>query len=176
MIDIKLIRAEPDKFIQAAKAKNIQVDIPALLETNRELLEAANTLQDIRTRQNAAGKKIAELAGKQKAQAISDLGELKTQAKQLNDLVEQLRPKFDEQMLMVAQPAADEVPIGKDESQNVTIRTEGEIPKFAFGPKDHVTLGEDLDIIDIPRGVKLAGTRNFILKVTCTMMNQAELR
>ena len=176
MIDIKLIRAQPEKFIEAARAKNIQVDIPALLETDRQLLDTRKELQHLRTRQNAAGKKIANLTGKKKQHAISELTQLKARAKELGELVDQLEPKFNELMLLVAQPPAPDVPVGQDESHNVPIRTEGKIPTFDFQPKDHVQIGSDLDIIDIPRGVKLAGSRNYALNGAGAMLHYAALR
>ncbi len=176
MIDIKLIRAEPDKFAEAARVKNIQVDIPALLQADRQLLDARKDIQDLRTSQNAAGKKIANLTGDQKQHAISELAGLKARAKELDDLVGRLEPKFNELMLLVAQPAAPDVPVGEDESHNVPIRTEGEVPEFDFPPKDHVQIGKDLDIIDIPRGVKLAGSRNYTLKGPGAMLHYAVLR
>ena len=176
MIDIKLIRAEPQKFIDAARDKNIKVDIPALLEVDRQILDAQRELQDVRTAQNAAGKKIAKLTGDDKATAVAEIAHLKARAKELADLADRLQPKFDELMLLVAQPAAPEVPLGKDDTENVVLRVEGTVPTFDFEPKDHVQLGEALDIIDIPRGVKLAGSRNFILKGAGAMLHQAILR
>ena len=176
MIDIKLIRAEPDKFAEAARVKNIQVDIPALLETDRRLMDARRELQELRTSQNAAGKKIADLTGDEKQAAIAELADLKARAKALGELVDRLEPKFNDLMLLVAQPPAPDVPVGEDETHNVPIRTEGEIPTFDFEPKDHVQLGQDLDIIDIPRGVKLAGTRNYALKGPGAMLHYAVLR
>ena len=176
MIDIKLIRAEPQRYIDAAKAKRMEVDIPALLEADRKLMDAQRELQDIRTAQNAAGKEIAKLKNDAKRQAVEKMSQLKVRAKELNDLVEQLQPKFNELMLLVAQPAAPDVPIGKDETENVVVRTEGEIRRFDFEPKDHVQLGEALDVIDIPRGVKLAGSRNYFLKGPGAMMHYAILR
>jgi len=176
MIDIRLIRAEPQKFIDAARNKNIKVDIPALLEVDSQILDAQRELQDARTAQNAAGKKIAKLTGDDKATAIAEMAQFKTRAKELGDLIDRLQPKFDELMLLVAQPAAAEVPLGKDDTENVVLRVEGQVPTFDFEPKDHVQLGEALDIIDIPRGVKLAGSRNFILKGAGAMLHQAILR
>jgi len=176
MIDIRLIRAEPQKFIDAARNKNIKVDIPALLEVDSQILDAQRELQDARTAQNAAGKKIAKLTGDDKATAVAEIAHLKARAKELADLVDRLQPKFDELMLLVAQPAAAEVPLGKDDTENVVLRVEGQVPTFDFEPKDHVQLGEALDIIDIPRGVKLAGSRNFILKGAGAMLHQAILR
>jgi seryl-tRNA synthetase len=64
----------------------------------------------------------------------------------------------------VAQPADDDVPLGKDDTENVELRREDQVRQFDFKPKDHVQLGLELGIIDIERGVKLAGTRSYFLK------------
>ena len=76
----------------------------------------------------------------------------------------------------MAQPADKDVPFGEDDTQNVELRKWGRIGKFDFEPKDHVQLGIDLDIIDIPRGVKLAGTRNYFLKGDGALLHRAVLR
>jgi seryl-tRNA synthetase len=76
----------------------------------------------------------------------------------------------------VAQPADDDVPFGEDDTQNVETRKEGKIPDFDFGPKDHVQLGLDLGIIDIERGVKLAGARNYFLKGDGALLHWAVLQ
>ena len=176
MIDIKELRAEPERFIQGAAAKRMQVDIPALLEVDGRLLSARKELQDIRTAQNAAGKEIARLQGDEKKAAAQKMAAHKARAKELNDLITELEPKFNELMLLVAQPADPGVPLGKDDTENVVLRTEGSIRQFDFEPKDHVQLGEALNIIDIPRGVKLAGTRNYFLKGAGALLHQAVLR
>ena len=176
MIDIKLLRADPQRYIQAAQLKRMTVDIPALLEIDRKLLDAQKELQEIRTAQNAAGQTIAKLKGDEKAAAIATMSKLKARMKELGDLVEQLEPKFNEMMLLVPQPCDSEVPVGKDDTENVVARVEGAIPKFDFEPKDHIQLGVDLDIIDTERGVKLAGSRNYVLKGAGALMHQAILR
>ena len=176
MIDIKLMRENPEKFIEAARLKNVDADIPALLDADRRLTDAQREMQEVRTRQNAAGKQIAQLKGDAKAKAIEAMGLLKARAKELADLIDQLQPQFDELMLRTAQPAAPDVPVGRDDTENVVLRVEGEVPQFDFPLKDHVQLGESLDIIDIPRGVKLAGSRNYILKGAGALMHQAILR
>jgi seryl-tRNA synthetase len=176
MIDIKLIRSDPDKYIKAASDKNVSADIPALIAADTELLAINQELQDARTAQNAAGKQIAELSGQEKTDAIMSVQSLKKQIADLESRLEQVQPKFDELMLLVAQPASDDSPLGKDDTENVELRIVGEIPSFDFELKDHVELGEALDIIDIPRGVKLAGSRNFILKGAGAMLQQAVLR
>jgi len=71
MIDIKLIRDDPDRYIEAAKVKHFAVDIPSLLAIDAELSKARRELQDIRTAQNQAGKDIAKLKGDDKQAAIA---------------------------------------------------------------------------------------------------------
>jgi len=175
MIDIRLVRADPNRYIEAARVKNVAADIEGLLAVDGDLAAARKEMQEVRTAQNAAGKKIAKLSGDEKAAGIAEMGELKQRAKQLGDRVGELEPKFDELMLLVAQPAAAEVPIGADETENVELRTEGQIPTFDFEPKDHVQLGEALGIIDMARGVKLAGSRNYILAGAGALLHQAIL-
>lgn len=176
MIDIKRIREDPEAFKQAARDKKFDVDIDELLDVDTRLLDARRELQDIRTAQNAAGKEIAKLKGEQKQQAIARMSELKGRAKELGDRIAELEPRFDELMLLVPQVPADEVPVGEDDTQNVEIRREGKIPELDFEPKDHIQLGESLGIIDVERGVKLAGSRNFVLKGAGALLHQAILR
>jgi len=176
MIDIKLIREAPETYAEAARVKKCPPAVGDLLAVDKELADARRELQDIKTEQNQVGKEIAKLEGPDRQVAITKMGELKPRAKQLNDRISELEPKFDELMLLVAQPAAADVPVGADDTENVELRREGEIPQFDFEPKDHVQLGEALGIIDIERGVKLAGSRNFILKGAGAMLHQAVLR
>jgi len=176
MIDIKLIRQNPQKFTDAAKAKGFDVDIDKLLSVDSELRNNKNRLQDIATEKNKIGKSIPKLAGQKKQSALGKLGELKKEESSLNDQIKIFEPDFNQIMQQVAQPAANDVPFGKDDTQNVEIRKWGEIRKFDFEPKDHVQLGIDLDIIDIERGVKLAGTRNYFLKGDGALLHWAVLR
>ena len=176
MIDIKLIRDNAQKFIKAAKDKNFDVDIDKLLKTDSELRNDKNRLQEISTEKNKVGKSIPQLAGEDKQSALDTLGQLKKEESQLNDSIKKNQPIFDEIMGQVAQPADEDVPLGKDDTQNVELRKFGKIREFNFKPKDHVQLGLDLDIIDIQRGVKLAGTRNYFLKAGGAQLHWALLR
>jgi len=176
MIDIKQIRENPQGFKEGGRAKGFDVDIDRLLEVDSALKAAKNQLQEISTSKNRIGKSIPNLSGGERDAALAQLSELKQQEAKFNEEVKKLQPEFDELMMQVAQPADDDVPLGKDDTQNVEIRKEGEIRRFDFEPKDHVQLGRDLDIIDIERGVKLAGTRNYLLKGDGAMLHWAVLR
>jgi seryl-tRNA synthetase len=176
MIDIKQIREDPQKFRDACKAKGFDVNIDRLLEVYGEIVGAKTELQHILTEKNRIGKSIPRLSGQDKESALSQLAELKKTEARHSEMIKKLEPEFDGLMLQVAQPGDDDVPFGKDDTQNVEIRREGKVRQFDFEPKDHVQLGLDLGIIDIERGVKLAGTRNYILKGDGALLHWAVLR
>ena len=176
MIDIKLIRENPEKFQKAAVDKHFNVDISRLLTLDNTIRQLKNSLQDISTDKNSIGKDIPKLSSEQRKAALDKLSQLKEQESDFNEQLKELVPEFDALMLLVPQPCDEDVPLGKDDTENVEIRKVGEIREFDFEPKDHIELGTALDIIDIERGVKLAGTRNYFLKGDGAMLHWAILR
>ena len=176
MIDIKLIRENPQKFQAACETKGFAVDIDRLLQIDSELRDRKSILQNISTDKNRIGKSIPTLSGEDKESALAELSELKRSEIEFQERIKELQPEFDELMLLVAQPTDEDVPLGKDDTENVEIRKEGKVREFDFEPKDHVQLGMALGIIDIERGVKLAGTRNYILKGDGALLHWAVLR
>ncbi|MBW8041809.1 MAG: serine--tRNA ligase [Planctomycetes bacterium] len=176
MIDIKQIRENPERFKKATKDKNFDVDIDKLLETDQQLRDAKKQLQDIVSEKNHIGKSIPKLSNDEKQSALAQLSELKQREAEHDENIKKLQPEFDELMLLVAQPTDEDVPLGKDDTENVEIRKEGKVRQFDFEPKDHLQLGLALDIIDIERGVKLSGSRNYILKGDGALLHWAVLR
>jgi seryl-tRNA synthetase len=176
MIDIKEIRNDPQKFKSACEAKKFIADIDRLVEVDAKLRYNKTILQNITADKNRIGKSIPTLSGEEKDSALVTLSELKEEETHLQNEIKELQPQFDEIMQQVPQPADDDVPLGKDDTENTEIRKEGEIRHFDFEPKDHVQLGQALGIIDIERGVKLAGTRNYFLKGDGALLHWAVLR
>lgn len=176
MIDIKQIQEDPQRFKNAAETKGFDVDIDKLLELHESIKSAKQKIQDIATEKNRLGKSIPKLAGQEKQEALNKLVDLKQQEAAHNEQIKNLQPEFDSLMLLVAQPADDDVPFGEDDTQNVELRTEGTVRHFDFEPKDHIQLGLALDIIDVERGVKLAGTRNYFLKGDGALLHWAVLK
>ena len=176
MIDIKIIRENPKKFKDAATAKGFAVDIDRLLQVDQTLKDHKQQLQDIATEKNKIGKSLSRLDGPEKQTKLDRLAGLKHSEIQLNATIKEKQPEFDKLMLHVPQPPDDDVPTGADDTENIELRKWGKIRKFDFEPKDHVQLGLDLDIIDIPRGVKLAGTRNYFLKGGGALLHRAVLQ
>jgi seryl-tRNA synthetase len=176
MIDIRALRDDPDLYIQAAQNKRIVADVPRLLEIDQQLRDAKASLQKMATEKNRTGKSIPKLSGADKDAALETLSQLKRGEEGSQDQIKQLQPEFDALMLQVPQPADSEVPVGKDDTENVELRREGEVRQFDFEPKDHMELGLALDIVDMERGVKLAGTRNYFLKGDGALLHWAVLR
>ena len=190
MIDLKDLRENPDVYRRAAKLKRIDVDIDSLLQfdAKRRSLDAAR--QTLTTEKNSIGKQIAQLAGRLKKAVPQEHSvlqeemkklqarptELKVQEQALDAQVAELEPRIMEILLRCAQPADDDVPVGRDDSENVEIKKWGTVRQFDFTPKDHMTLGAELNLIDVDRGVKLAGSRSYFLIGDGALLHQAVLR
>jgi seryl-tRNA synthetase len=176
MLDIKFIRENADKIKWAAQVKKIDCDIDKLLELDTTVMKLKQELQTIQTEKNAAGKKISKASPDEKKQIIESMSELKNREKEVQTQVDELDPAFMALMLQVPQIPAADVPIGKDDTENVEIRKVGEVRKFDFKPLDHVELGQKLNLLDIPRGVKLAGARSYFLTGNGAMLHWAVIR
>ena len=177
MIDIRRLREDPQAFKHAAKVKKFDVDIDAVLDLDRRARQTANKLQAIRTTQNTVGKQIAKCTDQiERAALIQEMADIKAKAQDLAEMLHELEDALTQQLLRVPQPPDEAVPVGAGDADNIEVRRVGEIRQFDFQPKDHVELGKVLDIIDIERGVKLAGSRNYALKGAAAMMHYAVLR
>ncbi len=196
MLDIKFIRENADQVRQAARDKKVACDVDRLLAVDAERRRLQQELDSLRTQSREGGERMGQLrnpkspgykqlveAGKSaediKAEAAklqASLNEIKARVKPLEEEERAVIEAFEQLMLTVPQPPAPEVPVGADDTENVELRTWGEIPSFDFEPKDHLTLGTELGIIDMERGVKLAGSRNYALRGDAVLLHQAVLR
>ncbi|MCB9850275.1 MAG: serine--tRNA ligase [Phycisphaerales bacterium] len=196
MLDIKFIRENPDAVKKAAVDKKCPCDIDRLLAVDGERRRLQQELDALRTQSREGGEMMGQmrnpkskwyqdaLAGGRTADEIkaeasaaqAELNEIKQKVKPLEEQEREVLAEFDQLMLTVPQPPAPAAPQGADDTENVEIRKWGELPKFDFEPKDHVALGEALGIIDLERGVKLAGTRNYTLKGDAVLLHHAVLR
>ncbi len=166
MLDIKFMREYPD-LVQEAMVKLNAPDAPvaealALDRRRRELLQEVETL---RAERKAVSKKIGHTKDPAQRQALIET--TRSWGDQLAGLEETLRTvetQFREAMLRIPNLPDPKVPVGKDEHENVVVKTWGERRHFDFPIVPHWELGEELDIIDIRRGVKLSGSRFYVLK------------
>ncbi len=166
MLDLAFIRSNPELVKYAARVKNNPIDIDHLLEVDRQVLELQRRVEELRAQQNQISRRVKE-AGKDKAlreQLIAEGRQLAEQIKALEPELNALTEERYQLLLLVPNIPDESAPIGKDENDNVPIRYWGTIPTFDFEPMDHYSLMQTLDLVDIERGVKIAGTRSYILK------------
>ena len=173
MLDLAFIRNHPDVVKEAARVKNNTLDIDYLLEVDKRVLELQHEVEEARAEQNKISKRVQQ-AGKDKALRDTLIAEGKGLAEEIKGLEPTLREleEVRQQLLYLVPNIPDPgAPIGKDESDNVPIRECGQKPTFDFEPLDHYTLMQKLNVIDIERAVKIAGSRSYALKVMQHALN-----
>ncbi len=166
MLDIKIIRDQPD-FVktQLAKVDFPAADIDALLECDRKRRAAIQETESLRAQRSRRSKEIRKIADPQeREQAISEMRAVGDRVNQLEKDVSGLEDEFQTRLLEIPNLPHPDVPVGKDDQENIITRTVGELREFAFTPQPHWELGEQLGIIDFERGVKISGTRFYLLK------------
>jgi len=166
MIDLALIREHPDQVREAMRvlgATDAPIDeILALDSRRRELLV---TVEALRAERNRVSKLIPTV--KDKAQRDALVVQMREVAARIDALDAELGPleaALHDALLHVPNLPDPSVPVGADESENVVVRQEGTLPSFDFQPQAHWDLGPALDIIDFDRGVKISGSRFYVLK------------
>lgn len=164
MIDLQDVRSRPEAYAKAAKAKNMKVNVDAFIKLDEERRSLLLAVEEMRAKRNAVSKEVPSLKGSEKEKTIAEMKSLGDTLKENEEKLTAIEESWMDMQLRLPGIPLDTVPIGKDDKQNVEIRKVGDLPKFSFEPLDHVKLGEELDIIDIPRGVKVAGARSYFLK------------
>ena len=156
MLDLRFIRENPDVVREALANRNDTAPIDEILELDTERRRKVQELEDLRR----ARKEVAR-----DRQAAAEKGrELRGQIHDLEETVRGIEQKLNDLLLQVPNIPDASVPVGKDEADNIVLRQWGEPKTFDFDPAPHWTLGESLDIIDFERGVKLSGSRFYVLK------------
>ena len=176
MINLKHLREAPELYIDAARRKRMQVDIESFLRLDQEYRGLKNKVEELRAEQNKCNKELRGLSGEAKDEMLSRMKALSGDVKEEGARLKELQDEWEKIQLLIPSLPDEQVPDGKDEDDNVPLRHWGEVPQFAFPLKDHVELGKNLDIIDIERGVKVAGARNYFLKGDGARLQQAILR
>jgi seryl-tRNA synthetase len=159
MLDLKFIRENIDQVRQAVENRQDTAPLDEILELDQERRRKLLELESLRheRKQAAQKRKVDE-------EAIEEGRDLRAMIKGLEEEVRSLDNQLEELLLQVPNIPHPTVPVGKDESGNIVVRSWGEPKKFAFEPAPHWKLGESLGIIDFERGVKLSGTRFYVLK------------
>ncbi|NLF25743.1 MAG: serine--tRNA ligase [Deltaproteobacteria bacterium] len=175
MIDLNDVRERPEAYELACEGKGIKFDVQGFLELDRLYRAARAKAESLRAQQNVVSKQMPRLSGEEKQQKLAEMKNLSVQLKQEQLHLRDLEDKWNRDQLLIPSVPLAKVPLGKDSDDNVEVRRWGKLPEFGFKERDHVELGRLLDIIDIERGVKIAGARSYFLKGDGMRLEQAVL-
>ena len=165
MIDINLIRENPEQIKAAMVALNTEAPIDQILALDARRRELLTEVEALRAERNAASKEISRAKDPDERQSrIEAMRLVGDRIKALEDDLKGVEAELDEAMLWVPNLPHASVPVGPDDSANMIVRMEGEPRTFDFEPVPHWDLGPALDILDFERGVKLSGTRFYVLR------------
>lgn len=178
MIDLKDLRDNPDKYRDGAAAKNMKVDIDGVLALDSQFRAAQQEFEKLRAEQNQLSQQVGKTKDpEEKKKLISRIqGELKENVKSLDEKARGLEGQLQTLLVTIPQPPDADVPVGKDASDNVVLYRWGEPTKFEFKPKSHIELVSKLGIVNFDAGVRIGGSRSYMLLGAGAELHQAVLR
>ena len=163
MLDIKLIRESPGVVRQALEKRGNTFALENILETDEHHRHLLRQVELLRSQHNQVSKQLGTTKEKP-PQLIAEMRKLGEQISALQQETSQIKANLESLLLGLPNIPHPSVPLGKNESNNIVVRSWGEPREFSFKPLPHWELGEKLGIIDFQRGVKLSGTRFYVLK------------
>jgi seryl-tRNA synthetase len=165
MLDLNLIRENPEIVRKSLADRQMDagpVDVILSLDSDRRAL--LTEVEKLKAERNTVSKEISQIkdpaARQQKIDAMRQVGD---KISELDETVRKVEENLQSLVMIIPNLPDPTTPYGKDDSENVVLRSEGELPEFDFKPLPHWELGEKLGIIDFERGVKLTGSRFYIL-------------
>ncbi|HEU5046476.1 MAG TPA: serine--tRNA ligase [Rickettsiales bacterium] len=174
MHDIKFIRENPEVFDKGLEKRGLAPQSANFLKLDEEKRAKQTELQELLAQRNQFAKAIGQAKAKGE-----DVSTIMAESKNVNERIASLEKSVNEEDALTAAlaslpnlPAAD-VPVGKDEHDNVQIREHGSKPVFSFTPKEHFDLGEKLGMMDFERAAKISGARFVALKGPLARLERA---
>ncbi len=165
MIDLKLIREQTDLVRRALAKLNATAPIDEILALDSKRRELLQEVEALKAQRNAASKEISRQKDPAARQArIEEMRAVGERIDLLDAEVRSVEERLNQYLLEVPNLPHPDVPVGKDETENVVVRTVGTPRAFDFEPLPHWELGTSLGIIDFERGVKISGSRFYVLR------------
>jgi seryl-tRNA synthetase len=176
MLDIRLLRESPETVrADLRKRGRDEAVVDAVLAKDAQWREGLNRLQALRAERNRAGKEVAEAkkAGRDAAPVLARMKELAEEQSALESSVPAAEAERDRMLRALPNLMHESVPVGPDDSGNVEVRSWGGKPRHSFGGVSHVDLLERLDLADLERAARAAGSRFFYLKRDLVLLGRA---
>ncbi|MCL5039128.1 MAG: serine--tRNA ligase [Firmicutes bacterium] len=161
MLDIKQIRANPERVREGLTKKGAQVALEELLQTDARRREQLGRVETLKSRRNKVSEEVGRLkkAGKDSETLTQEMREVGQEIKALDEEIRGLQTRLEEQLLNIPNLPHESVPLGPNASANQEVRRWGSPPRFDFPAKAHWDLGVDLGLLDFERAGKISGAR-----------------
>ena len=157
MLDINLIRTNPEAVKKCLNDRQKDESLlTKVLEFDKQYRQFLGEVEKLRAEQNSISKNIK---GKPTDDQIAAGKVIKEKQKIVDENLRSIEKSLNEVLEEIPNIPADDVPVGKDDADNVVLKTVGDIPQFDFTPLDHIDLGEKLDILDVKKASELSGSR-----------------
>ncbi len=165
MLDINLIRENPEIVRQSLTARQMETSpVDAVLELDEQRRALIQEVEGLKAERNAVSKEIGRMKDPAERQAkIDAMRQVGDQIAELDERLRQIDAQLEQFLSIIPNIPDQRTPYGKDEGENVVLRSIGELPEFDFEPKAHWDLGPDLGIINFEQGVKITGSRFYVL-------------
>jgi seryl-tRNA synthetase len=174
MLDIKFIRENKDLIVQGAKKKHLDFDVEKLIAIDDKRRALLVEVETMRAKQNEASVMVGKTSDQAARESlIAEMKTLKETLQKKEEALKEVMVLWQAEMVAVPNIPDMSVPEGATDKDNKEISKWGKIPTFSFTPKSHVELMQTLNMIDLERGVKVAGFRGYILKNAGAMLNFA---
>ena len=165
MLDINIIREQPDLVRQAMQARQMEAaPVDAVLALDEQRRALIQEVEALKAERNAVSKEIGRMKDPTERQAKIDLMRaVGDRIAELDNSLRQVDADLEAATAVIPNLPDPRTPCGKDDSENVVLSTHGEIPQYNFEPRPHWDLGPALGIIDFEQGVKITGSRFYVL-------------
>jgi seryl-tRNA synthetase len=163
MLDIRLIRESPELVRQSLEKRGDSFALDSILEIDERYRSLLRQTEELRAKHNETSKQLG-ISKEKPPQLIAEMRQVGEQISSLQQQTKGAKAGLDSVLLELPNIPHPSVPLGGGADDNIVVRTCGKPKELSFEPLPHWELGEKLDIIDFQRGVKLSGTRFYILK------------
>jgi seryl-tRNA synthetase len=173
MLDIKYILQNKDQVLHSINLRNVKADVDLLIEKYNDFKDLKANIEQLKAEANNIASQMAKASQEERESLIRKGAELKNSIKEMEENYLTAEAIYHELLLTIPNTLPSDTPHGIDDHENVEIKTFMEPTKFNFTPKDHITLGQDLDLIDFENGAKVAGSKFYFLKNEAVLLEMA---
>jgi seryl-tRNA synthetase len=159
VLDIKAIRENPEPFRSGLARRNLAEAVDQLLDADALRRKLTSRVEELRADQNRLSKQIGGASGDERQRLIAEVAQVSAQLKELEPQLVEAEERLDALLAATPNIPHESAPEGFTDEDAVEVRRHGEPPRFDFEPKDHVSLGELLGVLDTERGARTSGSR-----------------